>query len=373
MKSTLELKSYCVGLDVSKDKFDACLMVEYQDRSCKVIATKKFDNTPNGFSLLCEWVQKHCKVVANTQYVMEATGVYHEELAWYLHRRDLNVAVEPAKKIKHFGISLGVKTKNDKADAQVIARYGLSKALSCWKPISKTIYDLRLLTRQRSTLQSQKTQLLNQMHALVHSGYDNEWMRERLLPLIHALQEQVDAFEEQARKITEADSILAHKVALLCSIKGLGFIAVATIIAETNGFASIRNLKQLTSYAGYDTTERQSGKYKGITKISKQGNARIRAALFFPSLNVVKFNQTFKNLQARIYERTKLKMKGYVAVQRKLLCLTYTLWKTDTTFKDDFIQSKAPKTIVEKQDASLPEIVSEETSPLSNAKIHVLC
>jgi hypothetical protein len=65
-------------------------------------------------------------------------------------------------------------------------------------------------------------------------------------------------------------------------------------------------------------------------------------------------------------------MKGYVAVQRKLLCLVYTLWKTDTTFDDKF-KANAPKTIVEKQNASLPEIVSKETSPLFNAKIVELC
>jgi hypothetical protein len=40
----------------------------------------------------------------------------------------------------------------------------------------------------------------------------------------------------------------------------------------------------------------------------------------------------FPDLFERVFEKTKIKMKGYVAVQRKLLCLMYTLWKTDQSY-----------------------------------------
>jgi transposase len=350
-------------------------MARYNDRSNTIKATKKFDNTPKGVATLHEWVQSHTKGLA-VFYVMEVTGVYYEELAWYLFRKDEQVAVESAKKIKHFGISMGIKTKTDKVDAKVIASYGLSKHLKWWKPISKAIYDLRLLTRQHRTFQCQKTQLLNQLHALAQSGYENEWMRVQILPIVESLIAQIDAFEKQIKVVMEADPILKDKVEKLLTIKGLGLMPAATLIAETNGFASIHSQKQLVSYAGYDVSERQSGKYIGISKISKQGNSRIRAILHFPAFNVVKYYESFKSLQLRIYERSKRKMKGYVAVQRKLLCLVYTLWKTDTAFDDKFLQNKqanAQKAIVEKQNASLPEIVPEETSPLSNANIAVIC
>jgi transposase len=230
------------------------------------------------------------------------------------------------------------------------------------------------LTRQHHTFNRQKTQLLNQLHALKHSGYENEWMRAEIIPVVEQLEQKLESFEQRIKDMIDTDEGLHHKIQKLCAIKGIGLMAVATIVAETNGFASIHNHKQLTSFTGLDVTERQSGKYAGKTTISKQGNARIRAALFFPAFNVVKYIPAFKNLQARIFDRTKKKMKGYVAIQRKLRCLLYTLWKTDAEFDPHFEKNKAnPKTIVEKQDASLPEIVSEETSPLSNAKIQVFC
>jgi transposase len=374
MKNTSALASYCVGIDVSKDKLDVCLMALYEDRSTKIKASKKFDNTATGIVQLYDWVQKHLKdSPVSVIYVMEVTGVYHEELAWYLFRKDATVAVEPPKQIKYFGISLGVKTKNDKIDAQVIARYGLSKPLRPWKPISKTIYDLRVLTRQRTNFQKQKTRLTNQMHALKHSGYDNEWVREQLLPLLKLLDEQIEAFEVQIHTIVETDTILKEKIANLCTIKGLGFLSAVIIVAETNGFASIYSQKQLVSFAGYDVRERQSGQYTGKSKISKQGNSHIRAALHFPAFNMVKYTKIFEKFHNRVMQRTNFKMKGYVAVQRKLLCLIYTLWKTNAPFMDNYEQTKAPKTIVEKHDASLLEIVPCETSPLSNANIEVFC
>ena len=52
-----------------------------------------------------------------------------------------------------------------------------------------------------------------------------------------------------------------------------------------------------------------------------------------PALNVVSLGEpVFVNLYERVYGRTKIKMKGYVAVQRELLCLMYTLWKKNEKY-----------------------------------------
>jgi hypothetical protein len=104
-----------------------------------------------------------------------------------------------------------------------------------------------------------------------------------------------------------------------------------------NGFQLFSSAAQLTSYCGYDVVENQSGKRKGKTRISKKGNAHIRKALHFPALNVVRFKTgTFPDLFERILDRTRIPMKGYVAVQRKLLCLIFTLWKKEQAFDPQF-------------------------------------
>jgi transposase len=93
------------------------------------------------------------------------------------------------------------------------------------------------------------------------------------------------------------------------------------------------NIRQLISFAGYDVVENQSGQRAGKTKISKQGNSKIRRILFLPAFNAVRFGEpTCQALFERVFERTQIKMKGYVAVQKKLLMLCYGIWKNDTKY-----------------------------------------
>ena len=89
----------------------------------------------------------------------------------------------------------------------------------------------------------------------------------------------------------------------LLSIPGVGAITAATIVAETNGFAAIKNMKQLTSYAGLDVRINESGKWKGKSTISKRGNSHIRKALFFPAIS----HKTHDKTAGKFYERIKAK------------------------------------------------------------------
>ena len=82
----------------------------------------------------------------------------------------------------------------------------------------------------------------------------------------------------------------------------------------------------------------ESGDKIGKTKISKKGNRYIRRALYMPSLSVVRCNpdSPFAMLHQRVFEKTNIKNKGYVAVQRKMLIIIYTLFKNDQAYQADF-------------------------------------
>ena len=122
----------------------------------------------------------------------------------------------------------------------------------------------------------------------------------------------------------------------MTSIKGVSTITAAIVIGETNGFALINNVKQLVSYAGYDVRENQSGNRTGKTRITKKGNAHIRRAMHLPAFNTVRYVKTFENLYSRVYEKSGIKMKAYVAVQSKVLRMMYTLWKNETNFDPNY-------------------------------------
>jgi transposase len=112
------------------------------------------------------------------------------------------------------------------------------------------------------------------------------------------------------------------------------------VIAETSGIALIKSGKQLTSYAGYDVVMKESGSYRGKTKISKKGNRHIRAVLHMPSMTCVRVNPTLKPFYQSLNPTKAKPMIALVAVQRKLLILMFTLCKNEEYYDGKFKQKK---------------------------------
>lgn len=361
------LLRYCVGIDVSKDTLQVCLSVIDTDQLVTVKATASFANQATGFQALLKWVARHLKEQLPLRYVMESTGVYHEQLAWYLYQQDQSVSILLPNKAKHYLMSLGHKSKNDQMDALGLARMGLEQQLPLWQPLSKNIYQLRLLTRQHQRLQELKTQSLNQTHALACSQLTDAFLVKQLTQLIHLYDKQLKEVEKALKQLIQADEQLQVKVERLCAIKGLGLLSVATLVAETNGFTGFDNQRQLVSYAGYDVVENQSGKRVGKTRISKKGNSRIRRILHMPALNAVRYQEpTCEALYQRVMERNGIKMKAYVAVQKKLLVLAFSLWKNDTEYDPNYTenQAKALKKIVPTSRTTQDQLTEAELSYL---------
>ena len=343
------LLRYCVGVDVSKDTLQLCLSVIDQTGRVSVKASTKVDNKPAGFTQLLGWVSRQQKLDLPINYVMESTGVYHEALAWHLYQLDALVSILLPNKAKHYLQSLGYKSKNDKIDAQGLSRMGLEQQLARWHPLSKNIYALRLLTRQHQRLQELKTQSTNQQHALAHSAFDSAFIDKQLSGVIVFYDQQLAELEKAINALIEADSDLKPRVERLVAIKGLGLLSVAVLIAETNGFEGFVNQRQLVSYAGYDVVENQSGTHRGRTRISKKGNSRLRRILHMPAFTAVRFGEpTCAALFERVYSTSKIKMKAYVAVQKRLLLMVYALWRKGCEYEADYVAklAEAAKKIV---------------------------
>lgn len=112
----------------------------------------------------------------------------------------------------------------------------------------------------------------------------------------------------------------------------------AVVVSETNGFTLFKNQRQLVSYAGYDVVENSSGSKVGKTRISKKGNTHIRRILHMAALSSINHQMELNKLYSRVLQRSTIKMKGVVAVQRKLLVLIYTIWKSNTPFVSNYQQ-----------------------------------
>jgi transposase len=325
---------YSFGIDISKNDFHACLSVIDANQQVKVKASRKFSNNQQGFKELLVWLARHRKEVnVPLVIIMEATGVYYELCAMFLFKAGFQVSVVLPNKAKKYMQAIGLKTKNDKIDAQGLARMGAEQSLALWQPMDEFFYTLRALTRHHQSLQELKTNVNNQLHADQHSIYSNKKVMKQLKKLISTIEKELQETEQEIDQQLFSNPEIAKKVRYITEVKGMGNLTVATILAETNGFALFTSIAQIISFAGYDIIENQSGKRSGKTKISKKGNSHIRRALHMPAFSVVRYNTgQFKTFFERILSRHGQKMKAYVAVQKKLLVLIYTLWKKNETF-----------------------------------------
>lgn len=328
---------YGIGIDMAKDSFEVSLSVIDTSQLVTIKATSTFANNLKGFSSFHSWSIRHCKDPLPAIYLVEATGIYHEQLSWFLFEKGCRVVVVLPNKAKKYKESLGLKSKTDSIDAKGLSRYACEQNLALWQPVSKKIYELRIITRQMEAISAQATMVENQYHSMIHGMYRVKEIEQMLLKQIALLQKQKDMMQQKLLQVIDQDAVLKERFMNILKIKGLGMLSLATIIAETDGFASTQSITQLTSYAGYDIMENQSGDRRGKTRISKKGNGHIRRALHFPALNMVRYEQAnFHLLYQRIHQRSNIKMKGYVAVQRKLLALIYTLWKNNESFDNDY-------------------------------------
>lgn len=346
----------CVGIDCSKDTLDVAISFLKEDFRHEVQATEVFKNNDQGFKRMMKWMKKLCLKEIPCQVLIEATGVYHERLAYNLVKNGFELAIVLPNRIRNYCRSTDIRTITDKISAKQIAEFGLVKKLDNWVMPDEVFRYLKSLCRERAQLLKEKTVASNQQHAYNNAAWLSKEIEKRSNRRIKFLTKQIAEIEQDMRTVLDAHPVLKKKVEMISSIKGVGWLTIVTIVAETDGFNLIRNCKQLVCYAGYDVVVKDSGtSVKSKPRMSHKGNKHIRAALHFPAITAVKCNEPMKKLYIRLYERQKVKMKSYVAVQRKLLVLIYTLWKKDTEFHPQY-QSVSHKILEQPIEAALTEL-----------------
>ena len=335
------MKKQCVGIDISKDTFQARLCTKSFGDELSYSTGKKFNNDKTGHNQLIRWAVKESDKEAPLVFLMEATGIYHEKLAYHLHGVGKTVHVVLANTSKNFFRSHNIKTKTDAVDAKVLSQFGVERTHKKWKPAKKVYRQMRDLSRYRIQLQEQKTALANIAHSKAYSHNISSDIIKSNKKLISQLDKEIQTIKSKLEALVATDEELSIRIKKVCTAKGLGIQSVAGLVAETNGFENFKNAKQLSSYAGYDVMHNESGtSVKGKTRISKKGNRYIRHLMYHPAMSASKHIPEFKNLRDRILKRTGIPMKAQVAVQRKLLLLVYSLWKNNTEFDRDHHDKK---------------------------------
>jgi transposase len=354
----MAISKQSIGIDISMATFTACLCQRSGDGGLTFSKVVSFSNETKGYNQFLRWVKGVIASGPELVFLMEATGVYYENLAHHLHKINKTVYVVLPNTSKHYFSSLNIKTKTDIVDARVLSQFGAERVHKPWMPPPAALLQLRNLTRYYVQLQEQKTALGNIKHSKDCSHEVQSFIIKSNKGLIAEIDKQIAKCLAEIKRLVELDKELKSRINKLATIKGIGLITMVTILAETMGFEQFHNAKQVVSYAGYDVVQRESGtSIKGKTRISKKGNRYIRNALYFPAMVACRYNPTLKETYLRIIQKKPSKMIGQVAIQRKLLILIYTLWKNDTEFIENYKLGSPDQKTEATQDSSVTELL----------------
>ena len=312
-----------LGIDISKSKFNVALLRGGKYRH------KKLSNDLKGFENLTRWLEN--KGVKDLHACMESTGVYGEALAQYLHDMGYKVSVVNPARIKGFSQSELIRTKTDKVDASLIARFCQAMKPGLWIPEPKEIRELRSLVRRLDALVKMRNQESNRL------DISNEVVSREIKDHIEYLDKQIILIKEKISHHIDKNPELRDKRKLLDSIPGVGESTIQLVLSHFANVEKFTNAKSLTSFIGIAPREHQSGSsVRGRRKMSKVGRSSLRKALFMPALVALDHNPVIKEMKDRLTQAGKPKMVIVGAAMRKLVHLIYGVLKNKKPFDPNY-------------------------------------
>jgi transposase len=325
------MKLPALGIDIAKLKFDVCLM-----NTEGKLRHKVFPNTASGFSQLAIWLTRQ-GVSPQVHACMEATGTYGEALAYQLHRDGYTVSVVNPAAVKAFAGSRLSRTKTDKVDAELIARFCLAQEPLAWEPPAPEVRELQALVRRLAALIEMRVAEENRLEA----GSVVAAVRSSVEAHVAYLAAEIKRTEDLIRNHVDKHPTLKQQSELLDSIPGVGKTTAALLLAEIVDITQYRSARQVAAYAGLVPRERRSGSsVRGRPRLSKIGNARLRKALYFPAITALRCSSFFKEWAEGLRERGKCKMSVIGAAMRKLIHLAYGVLKTGKPFDPEWARKE---------------------------------
>ncbi|EAP2381073.1 IS110 family transposase [Salmonella enterica] len=322
-----------LGIDVSKKTLDLCLLREGVKGRVK---TRKLKNDLGATSAVINWLHKqHCEP-GDVHIIMEATGVYHESLAYGLHKAGARVSLANPHRSREFARGMGMLTKNDQVDAYMLACYGTLKEPAPWTPPPENVRYLSALLRRRDALVADSTREKNRLEKC-RAADCPPVISESIESMLQRLNLELEHLDELIREHLEQHPELKKDFDLLTSIKSVGFQLGLNmlVILRSHRFDTA---EQAAAFLGVVPVEKSSGtSVSGKSRLSKIGPPEIRAKLYLASLCGLRFNPVMKAMYERLCQRGKAKMCAIGALMRKLVHWCYGVLHTQRSFSAEYL------------------------------------
>lgn len=296
-----------IGIDVSKKS----LTVFCWGQAGPV---REILNTP---AAIADWLET---LPADAMIGLESTGSYHKLAAGLAHSSGRTVFVLQPRDICNYRRSVSPRGKTDSIDAQVIARFVAMEhaSLRPWKPATKEQELLDAYLKGRAFFSRSRA---------------SAGLMAESLPCLAAMVEVIEkAYSEAIGKIDqEIDATIkcvpemAEKRKRLKSIQGVGKVTSAGLANLFSRF-DFKTSDALVGYLGLDPRPMESGKYRGLRRLSKRGPAEMRRLLYMAAMAGIR-----KPAWKPLYEAARAKGLPRIAalcvVARKILRVALAVWK----------------------------------------------
>lgn len=309
-----------VGIDIAARSFDL---------AGRGLPSKTFDQTPQGHAQAVRYLQ----TLKPEYIVMEATGIYYLNLAVALTQAGLPVSVINPKSFRHFAQLKLASSKTDALDAALLAEFGERMTPPPWTPPNDNQLALRDLGRQINRLTGARTQAKNRLHALKAKQMTLPLLIEDEQHGIDQLDQRIARLQQAALALIQHNPVLAQQLQAFTAAKGIAQASAITLLAELSVLPQHLKAAQVSRYAGLDVRLNQSGSsVQRPARLSKAGNAYLRAALFMPAMSAIRHDARARAFYNALVARGKKKIQALCAVMRKYLTGLWACLRQNTPF-----------------------------------------
>lgn len=305
-----------VGIDVSSDVLDVSLQCGDEVRR------RQFSNRPSGHRALVQWVVRGA---GRARVCLEATGVYHLQLALALDREAaIEVMVVNPCAARRFAQAHMVRAKTDAIDADGLRVFLQRMPFKPWSAPREAVLQLQSLAHRMGQLEQEVTRERARLHASERAGPHTRWVQQDIRQHIKQLQQRQHAMQRHAAAVIGKDPGLRDMARRIDTIPGFAQLSAIRLVAELAGLPEDMRPEQWVAHAGLDPRALESGtSQRPPRRISKQGNRRIRSALFMPALVATRHEPHVAAYYQHLLARGKPKRVALTAVMRRLL---HALW-----------------------------------------------
>jgi transposase len=302
-----------VGIDVCLERLD----VARHDLDQRWV----FANTPEGIRQLVELLDTW----KPDRVAVESTGKIERPLMAALIDAELNPCHVNPQRVRHFASGMGWLAKTDSLDAGILAKFAEKAGPRLAEKSPEKQAELAELLTCRRQLIEARTAHANQCRRTY-----SDFAKQRLQHVLTHLQEQIEQLDRKIAELIDSDDDMRHTEQILRSVKGVGAVLAATLIAQLKEIGHLDH-KPLAALVGLAPYNKDSGRTKGKRAI-RGGRAPVRSVLYVSTVSAIRSNPVLVAKYKQLRADGKAAKVAIIACARKLLRILNALVRDNTTW-----------------------------------------